>query len=613
MSTCKVNVDKQSEQRETVAREEMREASALGRELVEGEEAVVAVGDAADTMEDAVAADEDADENLAAAANDPAAAEEQQQRPAGRKRSLQDFGFSLPERDPNRPTAPHEVVRNDLRRRRNDLLAPGMPSPFATNVGRKLAEDALKHGLKICGSQICSKGGVVPVVNFNKDKHALVDGLQAKCSSCNKNPVGVAEANAERKCIAGELTAVREHKASQSAVEDMARVLLFAALLARGVDSFAANEHRKADMGSRFASWAEGLWSPIQIKSDGVFKEDGTTPKPNNTSASHTNSGLASFQHCMGYDKNGYGEMLMIFIRTRFNPDTNEEEVRYWVCNGDDIAKSTLHELTCGDLTGGIKECSIDDIVARIANAPAKWRQTREVINLQVDHMNHRKEITAMMALKAAGFDVQFEPGNQTACDCFLDGAATQVKTLNLAVGKAGACHSKNGVANQPYTAEDGIEQMCVVMVIEWSGRFFLMYAIQPLHQLLLNGVFAHDGYHGKKPSSGKTVLSVPLQIFSRWLTGSSPQQKLDPKVKWLTGPAYGWRVPVEIKLGEHGIPPTWVKEAAQKVNDEWAFPSDGELRQHAQRIAKHIAQLQSRAAASEAGTSASHSAARHV
>jgi hypothetical protein len=205
----------------------------------------------------------------------------------------------------------------------------------------------------------------------------------------------------------------------------------------------------------------------------------------------------------------------------------------------------------------------------------------------------HRKEATLMLALRADGFVVEFEPGSQTAVDCRVNGVATQVKTYNLDSGQADARHMLNGEDGQAYGALDGIQQLLEAMIVKSDGKYYLLYAIQPLHTLLYKGTFAHlTEFCGQPKSPGNTSISPPLQIYEKWLTGKESQRATCDQIRWLEKPAYNWRLPVEIQPGEHGIPPAWLEEAAQEAKCPAAFPSQAKLDDRKMKIQQSEAML---------------------
>ena len=131
-----------------------------------------------------------------------------------------------------------------------------------------------------------------------------------------------------------------------------------------------------------------------------------------------------------------------------------------------------------------------------------------------------------MLATRATGATVVFPVGNQTAIDCHVDGVAEQFKTFNLAAGKADAGHTVKGHKNRAYTADDGIQRMREGMIVKSADRYYFLYATQPLHELLVNRIFAHEGgYRGYPKSPGQSEISIPLGLFQLWLKGEKRER----------------------------------------------------------------------------------------
>ena len=118
----------------------------------------------------------------------------------------------------------------------------------------------------------------------------------------------------------------------------------------------------------------------------------------------------------------------------------------------------------------------------------------------------------------------------------------------------------------------------------------------QPLHELLANGIFAVVGHCGRPSSTGKCAIYVPFGIFKEWLTGDSPEPQSDCRTDWLKTKALGFRVPVEITPGQHGIPLQCLEEAAYQAKCPEAFPSDAQLAQLALEIRQSDDQLKAAA-----------------
>jgi hypothetical protein len=269
-----------------------------------------------------------------------------------------------------------------------------------------------------------------------------------------------------------------------------------------------------------------------------------------------------------------------VFVKSRLDADGETVARSVWVCNGgDDVGSDQANENSNGTLgKNRIALGSVDELVAAI-EASTLPRMTLEDINLEVVQDSQRKEATLMLSLRVDGFVVEFEPGNQGTVDCFVNGVPTQVKTYNLHSGQANAGHRVNGEQCQPYGALDGIEQLLEAMIVKSNGKYYLLYAIQPLHALLYKGTFAHlTEFCGQPKSPGITNIRPPLQIYERWLTGDTSTANTDKRIAWLNKSAYNWRLPVEIQPGEHGIPSEWLEEAAQEAKCPAAFPSQAKL-----------------------------------
>jgi hypothetical protein len=456
----------------------------------------------------------------------------------------------------------------------------------ASPAFKALRADCAKHKpkLKPCSSRACLCP-IKPLAEFNKQTK-MNDGLQPTCRDCAHGPAA-AHASEQRKMEYREALEVAKTNAPAFMVEDEAREWLLGELRERGVDAVATLEFRKADVAVRLPSWPAGLWLRVQLKADGAYKENGKTPKPKEWS--RKGGGAAYFSHCDGYDG-----LLMVFVKSRLDADGETVARSVWVCNGgDDVGSDQANENSNGTLgKNRIALGSVDELVAAI-EASTLPRMTLEDINLEVVQDSQRKEATLMLSLRVDGFVVEFEPGNQGTVDCFVNGVPTQVKTYNLNVGQAHADHSVNGEDSQAYGALDGIEQLLEAMIVKSDGKYYLLYAIQPLHALLCNGIFAHlTEFRGQPKSPGKTKISPPLQIYERWLTGKESTRATCDQIRWLEKPAYNWRLPVEIQPGEHGIPSEWLEEAAQEAKCPAAFPSQAKLDDRKMKIQQSEAML---------------------
>jgi hypothetical protein len=454
----------------------------------------------------------------------------------------------------------------------------------ASPAFKALLADCAKHEpkLKPCSSRAC-QSPIKPLDAFCNNKN-LSDKLNVQCRDCCNDPAA-ARASEERKMEHREKLEVGKTTAPAFLIEDEAREWLLGELRERGIEATGTLEFRKADVAVRLPSWPDGLWLRVQLKASGVYKKDGKTPKPNDRSQ----HGVAIFSQCNGYDG-----LLMVFVKSRLDADGESVMRSVWVCDGgDDVGSDYPVENAKGTLgKNRIALGSVDKLVAAI-EASTLPRMTLEKINLEVDFVNQRKEATLMLAMRADGFIIEFEPGNQTSVDCVVNGVPTQVKVYNLVNGMAHANHKVNGESDQPYSALDGIEQLLEAMIVKSEGKYYLLYAMQPLHALLCKGTFAHlTEFRGQPKAPGKTQISPPLQIYERWLTGDTSTANTDKRIVWLNKPAYNWRLPVEIQPGEHGIPHEWLEEAAQEAKCPAAFPSQAKIDDRKMKIQQSEAML---------------------
>lgn len=448
---------------------------------------------------------------------------------------------------------------------------------------KKLAARCAKHGYKPCSSLVC-KEGVLPVAMFCKNAKSS-DGLMLKCKTCDNDPV-VAAASRERKQATG-ATLRTTTVFDAVGVEDEAREYLIAELKERGVEAVATSEFRLADVAVRLSDWPAGMWLRVQLKANGLYKKHGKTPKPNNRSHPDNGGGRAAFAHCNGYDG-----LLMVFVKSRL--DANKQiERSIWCCNGDAIGGDQASEHVDGTLgTKKVPLGSIEKLVGAI-EASTLPRMTLEAIDDEITLKTQRKEATIMRAIQATGKTVEFPFGNQTSVDCHVDGVATQVKTYDPKSRAANAKHRVNGKKGQPYTAADGVDQLVEGVIVKSGETFYLLHAKQPLDALLYNGVFGHtEPYRGHAPAPGKGTISLPLGIYSEWVTGEPQPSRKCETTAWLTDDAFGFRPPVEIVPGAHGIPPEWLEEAAWVAKNPAALPTPAVLEAHQERVDARDAEL---------------------
>ena len=80
-------------------------------------------------------------------------------------------------------------------------------------------------------------------------------------------------------------------------------------------------------------------------------------------------------------------------------------------------------------------------------------------------------------------------------------------------------------------------------MIVKSGNDFFLLFALQPLHELLTHGIFAHDGYDGLPAHPGQSRITLPFGNYNYWMHGTKPKRE-HPSTKWLTNTEFGWNKP---------------------------------------------------------------------
>ena len=434
---------------------------------------------------------------------------------------------------------------------------------------------------KACTSWSCPDP-IKPTSQFSK-KAKSCNGLRSICKLCDNGDGSLAtvEASKQAGAAVADAIAAKDYKISSVDVESVAHDWLIFEMKQKGVQLIKNLEFRVADGGGRVLGSNTDSWLQIQLKANGPFGKDGVPMSNDRLSL----SGRAGFDHCR---KEGYKDMLMIFIKTRIAAD-GTRVYTIWVCTGVEVTKDTQHETADGTLgPTRIKPITLD--------ALAQWIRTSTLPRVTWEHMFkdvtsplQRKEIVLMLATRATGATVAFREGNQTSVDCLVDNVAEQAKTYHVASGSANASHRVKGHQARPYTANDGIERMREGLIVKSGEKFYLLYAVQTLHYLLCNGIFAHEGYCGQPKSSGKGTISVPLQIFEVWLRGKNRKNPVREQCLWLVrNKSLGFRRPVEIIPGQWGIPAGWLEEAAYTAIDPSAFPTEKQLAELDELVEKH-------------------------
>ena len=446
---------------------------------------------------------------------------------------------------------------------------------------KKLNSDLAELDLKACTSLACLHP-ILSTSQFSKGESC--------CKPCHGGEGGHARITAGKraKMAVANAVAASDDKFVPFEVENVANDWLIAEMAKRGIELPKTGEFRTADNGAREVGSTDDSWLQVQLKANGPFKKDGTTPLPNDRSAPRDGGGRANFSRCTGY-----ADMLMIFVKTRVADAEGTRVYTVWACNGVDMTTDHQCEHTGGTLgPGRIAPITIDALAERIRTSTLP-RVTWEHMFLDVTLETHRKEVVLMLATRATGATVEFPVGNQTAVDCHVDGVAEQVKTFNLEAGMASASHSVKGHRNRPYAANDGIERMREGMIVKSGDKYYYMYAHQPLHELLVHGIFAHDGYRDQSRTDGQHSISVPLGPFQLWLKGGKRSRTVDKQCQWLERPAFGFRRPIEIQPGDYGITAEWLEEAKHDAANPDKFPSEAQLDELDRRIEQNETLLQ--------------------
>ncbi|MDA9603517.1 hypothetical protein N9S30_00015 [bacterium] len=468
-------------------------------------------------------------------------------------------------------------IKKEAWGKRSDL---GKVSAF-----KKLQADLAELDLKACTSWVCPH----PILSTSQF-HKKNDCLQPRCKPCDSGEGKRARVAAGKRAnmAVANAVAASDDKFLTFDVENVASDWLIPEMATRGIELPKTNEFRTADNGARLAGSTDDSWLQVQLKANGPFSDDGTTPLPNDRLQPRDGGGRALFSHCTGY-----ADMLMIFVKTRIADAEGNRNYTAWACNGSDMTTDHPVEHTDGTLgPGRIAPITLYALAERIRTSTLP-RVTWEHMFLDVTHVNQRKEIVLMLATRATGATVEFPIGNQTAVDCHVDGVAEQVKTFNIRDGSAGANHNVKGHRHRAYTADDGIKRLREGMIVKSGGKYYLLYAHQPLHELLVHGIFAHDGYRDQSRSDGQGSISIPLGPFQLWLKGEKRGKVVGKQCQWLERPAFGFRRPIEIKPGEYGITVEWLENAAQEAANPDKFPSDTQLDELDKRIEQHEIMLE--------------------
>ena len=155
-------------------------------------------------------------------------------------------------------------------------------------------------------------------------------------------------------------------------------------------------------MAARRDSWndVDDAYLQIQVKSDGVFCEDGVTPRPNDTTSRGV-KGRASFNSCTGY-----GDMAIVFVKSRLDTASGEVQRKIWVMDGAEV-QETMTENIDGTLgTNRVPHLTttsaieLDEALENLVLEAEKPLVTLNSIWMDVESESHRKEMLLMLSVQ---------------------------------------------------------------------------------------------------------------------------------------------------------------------------------------------------------------------
>jgi len=482
---------------------------------------------------------------------------------------------------------------------RDEVMAPGSTrkSLGAYPAFKELQAECAAQGYKVCSSFVCPHL-VRPFAGFSADKKSK-DGLLARCKACDNNPATTTAAQEQKLRVAATVKA-RVVQAPGYETENEVAALLLAALPMHGIEVRLTWEFRRPDLLIRRPSWPDGLWFCVQLKTDGVLKDDGTA-KPNDSVYRQRAGGAATFKDCTGY-----AGMLVLFVKTRFNAE-GELERTFWG------TEKTLTGATQVEHLGGTlgehrlkSEPLLDLLNAHVPEDVATLKPeyalvTKEEAFWDIPDRKQRKEVTGMCLMRLAGYTVTFPSGNQGRIDAYfaLDGSSktTQAKPHHILARSANVGCIRNGKRDSPYHADDGVDQVLIYTILRHRGatdRCWMLYALLSREALVRNGVFASAGNADAdtRASPGTTTVCLPGGVFAGLLGLHEKSRRKESK--WLDALEHGWRDAIELTEEtcetRANVPWTHVLEAAVEVDGE--MPSDAELAEHRRKLAARLVEL---------------------
>ena len=124
-----------------------------------------------------------------------------------------------------------------------------------------------------------------------------------------------------------------------------------------------------------------------------------------------------------------------------------------------------------------------------------------------------------MLALRAAGFRVEFRPGNQTAIDCLVDGYPHASQDVQLVVpissrGPPGQRQEEPAIYDRrPHQL--ALNWLLEGMIVKSAGRYYLIYAFQSVDALLYNGVAQWQPSRARKHDH--LASAADLRVLAHW------------------------------------------------------------------------------------------------
>ena len=385
---------------------------------------------------------------------------------------------------------------------------------------------ALEQGCKACPNFLCPHG-VQLLDNFH-NRAASNDGKATECKSCCNPAQQAAEENFRTKRKLDISHALSEKKSKcMGHTEDEAMAWL-QPKLEKWINVQVCPELRRGDFAVRFADWTNDvgiqMHLPVQLKSS---------------------TGTPDFSSCCGYS-----DMLLVLVNTERKENGDVTRTLWW-CWGDDVVHKSggLHANDRGQVALGNErflepksESDLPELVREMEKR-SELRRSWPEIWLDLNSKKPRKEMIYMMAMDQIS-PVLIKSGYSTVVDCTWFDLLTQVKGAHAVRGEANVCHMIHSCPDRPYHIRDGIQLLVEPLIVKSGDNFYLLYARQPLHELLRHKVFGHNGYEELPAHPGRSRITVPLGKNNGWMHDKKPKQG-NSKTAWLTDTEFGWNKPV--------------------------------------------------------------------